>query len=214
MKIKETELAKFAISYMAEQGYEIYSEVQLDQYGPVADIVGKMGSVVWVVECKTAAGIAVMEQAYNWIYKANIVSICTPKVFVPFAQKWLEHLGIGAMYPTKYGSITEYIHPKLNRKATAFKGKLSEEQKTFAEAGTNSHHHYTPFKRTCRDVLQYVKFHDGCTMKDLLKNVQTHYSCPAVARQCLVKWLCEEKIAGVKINNGKLYLREIENGNK
>jgi Holliday junction resolvase-like predicted endonuclease len=121
MKIKETELAKFAISYMKEQGYEIYSEVQLDQYGPVADIVGKMGSVVWVVECKTAAGIAVMEQAYNWIYKANIVSVCTANVFPLFARKWLEYLGIGVMYLTKSFDITEYIHPKLYRNSEKYK---------------------------------------------------------------------------------------------
>jgi hypothetical protein len=208
MKIKETELAKFAIAYMAEQGYEVYQEVQIDRYGPVADIVGQMGSIIWVVECKVSAGIAVMKQAYNWIYKANIVSICTPTVFVPFARKWLRYLGIGAMYPNKYGSITEYIHPKLYRKATAFKEKLFAEQKTFADAGTNAHCHFTPFKRTCRDVLEYVKYHDGCTLKELLKTVQTHYSCPAVARQCLSKWLCEEKIPGVKINDGKLYLTE------
>lgn len=210
----ETELARIVVGWLSEQGYEVYQEVQTVPNSSVADIVATSGRKVVIVECKLSFGLKVIEQAFEWSHRAHLVYVAVPKANSRFAATICRHYGIGVLEVTPLverilwngkaerqgGEVTETIHPLFGKAKWAERWAeiLTDKHKTYAEAGTNTGRRWTPFRATCEEVRKYVETHPGCSLKDCISNIKTHYSTPATARQCISKWVFEGKVEGVR----------------
>jgi hypothetical protein len=66
--------------------------------------------------------------------------------------------------------------------------------------------------------LRLRRGHDGCTMKKLLSNVETHYASTKSAQGSLVKWIRTGYIKGLRLKrDGKklrIYLEEKNGGDE
>ncbi len=198
--MSETDLAAKVVVWLHEQGWEVFQEVQMRTSGPCCDIVAKRGPVVWAIECKLQFGVAVVEQARYWVNRANFVSIAVPHVpFDHVLAHYCRLVGIGAMRVDEYG-INFTIANRLARQTRCeLGGSLREEHKVWAKAGNNKSERYSPFKATCRSLLDVVKQNPGVTMKAAVDAIHHHYSTDATARGSLTKWIQEGSVPGVEL---------------
>ena len=204
-RYKETELASYVIKYLNDfKRFDIYQEVRLDRFGKIADIVAIDGNLAWVIECKTSFTLTLLEQADYWREYANYVSIAVPvrrQTNVDFKLKLLNILGVGYLKCHDSGCVFDVKKPKLNRKKSSYLKKfLHPYQKIMVPAGSVGGGYYTPFGETARAVQRYVKFHRGCTMKEIVDNVKTHYECPATAVSCLRRWIDMGVIKNIRVD--------------
>jgi len=220
MKIIETDLAREVITWLIDQQWEVYQEVMPVPGGPVADIVAVQGRLVWIIECKNTFGLSVIEQAYNWRGRVHFVSVAVP---VSNRNTHREHgmagrivrtFGIGHISvrsPGKYAEVRQEIEPRFNRtvKVSSLLKILTPEHKTFAEAGNNRGERWSPFQQTCTYLRRVVEQQPGLTMRDAVGSIKTHYSSPATARACLLRWVEAGIVEGVRLeredNQLKLY---------
>lgn len=178
----EQALATSVISILREWGWEIYQEVQAP--GGRCDIVAVRGNLQWAIECKKSFGLPVIEQAYRWLGRAHYVSVATQSFPSQFGGLVLMSWGIGSLVPmNEDNSFREQVQPRLNRKIIPF--KLHEEQKTWANAGTNGGGYYTPFRRTVKRLVEIVRKSPGIEFNQLIKECDHHYQCLGTAKSCL-----------------------------
>lgn len=201
----EKDLAKIVVDWLRDMHWEVYQEVQIHSFGAVADIVAVQGKLVWVIETKLAFGLAVIEQAEDWRNYAHYTSIAVPSgrggyKSYSLGKRICDIFGVGWLTVRMY-EVIEQVHPALNRKAMAdrIRQSLTEEHKTFAEAGNNRGHHWTPFQATCLDVSRKVHDKPGISMKEMLDGLKHHYASSATARSCLLKWISLGKVKGVRM---------------
>ena len=76
--MKEQELASYIVSYLENENWEIFQEVQFRSYGNIADIVAVKDNKLWIIESKTTLSFKVLEQARRW--KCHYRSIAVPSV--------------------------------------------------------------------------------------------------------------------------------------
>lgn len=214
--MNEVDLCKILIQWLQDLKYEVYQEVQILRNSNVADIVAVHNKITWVIEVKRTFGISVLSQAYEWCDFANFVSIAVPidkgrntigrNRFVNYL---MNNLGIGLLRINNNGfrydsPIREVWEPRFRRKV----GKhllngLNEKQKYWAEAGNPDGKRWSPFNETVRRLKDYIRSHPGCTMKQLLDNVQTHYSGTVCAKTAIFSWINHGVIKGVRIDSDK-----------
>lgn len=208
----EAELGRVVVAWLTDQRFEVYQEVQPSSYGEVADIVGTIGPTVCVVECKLSMGLRVINQARRWSQFAHLAYVAVPlytggrdfKFACDVAGKYgLGVLGV-ATASDQYNvppRVEELQRPTFHRRAWAqrLRDVLNEHHKTFAEAGNSNGSRWSPFQETCRAVADYARLNPGCTMKQLIDNVKTHYGTPATARACITKYAEQGIIKGVRI---------------
>ncbi len=219
----EVELAKPLIAWLIDQKWEVYQEVQIASYGAVADIVAVMKPIVWVIECKKSLSLDVMGQAHRWSWKANHTSIAIPNREresngAIFAKTVLRNLGIGLLEvsdPERYGDpVNERISPRLDRKSKThwITDCLTDDHKTWAEAGNPDGKRYTPFQKTKRDIINRVRHNPGIGLKELLESMDHHYASNASARGSISCYIQTGVIEGIEIrrdgNRIHLYLEE------
>lgn len=209
-KITEVQLAKKVIKYLEDLNWkDIYQEVQIYSGGSCADIIAINKPVVWIIECKIAAGIKVLEQAVRWKAYANMTSVAV--LHTPRASRFFENtcnkFGIGVL---RFGinntdQITETLHPQFFRKTLSkrLRSKLTENHKIYGQAGQSGGDQWTPFKATCLNVLRVVNRNPGITIKDLVQKINHHYSSSSSAKTCLVKWIDSGIVPGVEIHRDK-----------
>jgi len=213
----ETKLAEVIIQYLKEMGWEVYQEVQISSYGKIADIVARQGNLIWILECKLSLSLTLIGQAKNWLRYGHYVSIVTPtkrsSTSYYIAEDILEHYGIGHFQVSNYGyneelSISQRISPKLNRKAMAnyIVRYLTDKQKSWAKAGNSYGLRYTPFQDTKDQLIRVVKDNPGITMKEIIKDINHHYSSDASAKGSLLQWINKGVIKEVRVKrDGKKY---------
>ena len=181
IRISETDLAKIVIELLSEWGWDVYQEVQ--GHGGICDIVGKRGNILWAIECKKSFGLAVIEQAHNWIKYAHYSSVAVPQTRDGyFAEQICREYGIG-VFRIKGETPRETIRPKMHRAIIPL--HLYEEQKTFCEAGSANGGHWTDFKRTVRNLVREVELHPGMEFNKAIKVIDHHYSSFGSAKSCL-----------------------------
>jgi hypothetical protein len=201
----EADLARAIISWLADQHWEIFQEVQVKRGGPRADIVARQGKLVWVVECKLTFGLSVLDQASYWLGRANLVSIATPwRDFGTFTKRAMSGIGLGALVGRSgrggsQSAVVEVIRPRLFRKRSVPWSHLAEEHKSFARAGNNRSAFWSPFKETCRKLRSTADEHPGILFRDVLRTIKTHYASVQSARSSLIKWINGGQIEGVKL---------------
>jgi hypothetical protein len=185
-KISETDLAKAVVSSLSEWGWEVYQEV--DGVGGRCDIVGKRGPILWAIECKVTLGLSVIEQAFKWRFRAHYVSVAVPSTRRRngFAWKVCGDYGVGVFTVRGVGeraNVVEEVRPRLSRKIKPI--VLHEEQKTFCEAGGNHGGHWTNFKGTVRNLVNYVNRNPGVEFNHAIRNIDHHYGTFGTAKSCL-----------------------------
>jgi hypothetical protein len=199
MKVPEVEIAEAAQVYFSDLGYDVYPEVQLETYGPRADLVCVMGPLVCVVECKQSFGLPVFEQVMGWRRRANLLYVATASSPGRFATRLLKDYGVGHLLYLGIGHIVLDMAACFLRRAStiSWKGKLVPEMKKY-RPGTSAGYH-TPFQETRRRLLDVVNRDPGITMKDAVATIEHHYISDACARQALAKWIQIGKVRGVEV---------------
>ena len=210
--MSERELAAKVVAWLVDSHWTVYQEVSCGSC--VADIVATQGPLLWVIECKKALSLAVMEQAHRWRGCGHLISVATPRASRrasgrAFAEWALEQAGIGTI--SVAGDFTrEETKSRFDRRPSRLdwmRSSLREQQKTYAPAGSAHGGHWTPFKETC-DSLRRKLQAEGAPMrlKDLIASVRTHYQSPSTARACLRHWIEQGKVGGVRIVDGMVSL--------
>lgn len=216
-KRSEVELAKPLVSWLQDQGWDVYQEVALGKHayaGVVADIVATQGNLIWVVEVKTSFGLKVISQAWFWTRFANFSSIAVPyskrEGKNTFGYRVLKNYGLG-LFSIQFEPLVrvhDYLHPRLNRKCdNLLRESLNDNQKTFADAGNNNRNYWTPFKNTCRTINTVVKEKPGIGLKELISSIEHHYHTEVTARACISKWVQKGVIKGVRCEREGKHLR-------
>jgi hypothetical protein len=211
----EAEICLLMESYLRDLKWQTYKEVTVPT--GIIDIVGKQGAVLWGVEAKMSAGMALLEQATSRLKYCHRVSVVVPCPTSNFFQKICRREGIGIFTArhTKrfcpesrdfvpYGVIEETTPAAFRRKVIPIKLHDSMMSTT---AGLPSPERVTPFTLTCnqiREVLQGKP--EGLRLKDLIDNIQHHYRTSSTAKSSLAQWMRNGTIKGVRYENGRAYL--------
>ncbi len=194
--MKETELAKPVVAWLQEQHWDVYQEVQLRQYGGVADIIAVQGAQVWAIECKTSLTLGVMDQASLW--RVHFRSVA-----VPAAKSWRSRVAAQKVARNYFkvgvlnvhtSSVNEVVAApymrEFRRSGLKIRDLLEPEHKTFAQAGNAEGSRWTPYQRTIRDVRSFLEKNPGSTMKEIQQEIgRGHYASPASCRGNLGKAL-------------------------
>ena len=226
VKIAEVDVARPVVQHLMAQGWDVYQEVQ--SICGIADIVAVLDKRVWIIEAKTSLSLALIAQARRWVGYAHWVSIAVPmKQNTPqsdarrLGMDILMDLGIGTMTvvfskSSTTGTINEHAstQPRMLRRPhlhfiKAIRDGLVPQQKDFVEAGSISGSHWTPYKESCNRIWQYVKRHNGCTVKEMVDSVgKYHYSTASSARSSISAMARGGHIPGVvtQHEDGKLRL--------
>lgn len=210
--IRETEIAAAVVACFKVQGWDVYQEVRPDCGGPVADIVGTRetehgATLVHVVECKRSMSLRLLDQAMYWVRSAHYVSCAVPSPryrstvgrIGPAAMSVINRFGIGVLRVNELDDVDTAPGAQLHRlkHTPRWMSFLAEEHKTTCPAGSAGGGYWTPYKRTCRNLLDYVRAHPGTLLKPAIDNISTHYRSTQCARSSLRAWLAQGKVPGV-----------------
>lgn len=119
--------------------------------------------------------------------------------------------------PGSWGTVSEVVPAPFHRRVNTrgLLADLTEEQKTFALAGSPGGKSWTPWRASCTALAEYVRAHPGATLGEVIQRVPTHYATMASARHNLLGWIRAGRIPGVEARTEggavRLYLREETN---
>ena len=208
----EERLAEIIINYLHDLHWDVYQEVALKQFDGRADIVAVQNNRVWVIETKMTMCLTVIAQAMNWQRMAHWVSVAVPlqrkEKDMHYGQKICRKFGIGVLRASE-GNVSEKVEPVLFRKAEAnrFLEGLCEEHKTFAKAGNAGGYFFSPYQKTCRDIVKIVTEHPGIMLKELIDSVDHHYASDSSAKSSISHWVHAGKIKGITLKREGKFLR-------
>jgi len=191
MAFSESDLAKIIIEHFEKDGYEVYKEVYNTSKGKNrADIIAVKNDEYTVIETKLSFGLTVIEQAFKWSEFSHKRYICIPRSKKRngrrFGYSMCRDYGIGVIDIGKKGDI-RIVHESAHNDEPKLP-QLYEEQKD-QEAGTKAtkDSYVTPFKITCRRLVNYVNENGKVTVLDAVKNIEHHYSSDYSAKNSLIK---------------------------
>lgn len=214
----EESLAAAVIPWLADQDFEVFQEVQSSRAGKRADLVGRRGSTIIVVECKLQFGERIVSQGRRWLRECNIVYVAVPTLSVHghgVLSYACRSLGIGVIEVSPRLSnhaVCDYIEiiaPAIRRtRGSDLVSALREEHKTECMAGTNGGGYWTPFRATCRAIAEFVTQNPGVTLRDTIAGIKHHYASEVGARGAIRKWIELGRIPGVRleVESGKARL--------
>lgn len=222
-KLTEKDVAAAVIEWLERAGWEVFQEVQVTQYGRIADIVAMRGGTSWMIEAKTNLTLQLLEQGHYWTAWASRSSIAFPAVEKGeggtkrarwFAEQICRTLGIGmlelthrdyettALGPDGKITLEEILIPKEKPAApNDIKQYLRERHKHYAQAGSAGHDHWTPFKETRDKAIAFIQAHPGCTMTELIAGIDHHYRSRGDARKNLLKWITRGALGNVRLED-------------
>jgi|WetSurMetagenome_2_1015567.scaffolds.fasta_scaffold152278_2 hypothetical protein len=209
--MKETELAQHFVDYLA--GFDLYFEVD---YHRCIDIVALNGNISAAYEVKTSFNFKVLEQAVDNAKYFNFSYVAVPDFNDwMFQRKLCETFGVGLLvYDAKkgYNDVREIVHPKLNRHADnkKLRNKLREYNKmSLPGARSGDTYKVTAFQVTVEDAVRYVRHHPGCSIKEMVSNINHHYGSDRLAAVNLYQWIHKEVIKEIRLENKGLYINPI-----
>lgn len=207
----EAKLAAPLVPWLQAQGWDVYQEVSIGYACQRADVVAVRGGLLWAIEAKTSLSFEVIAQARRWRQYAHLGSVCVPAprrkgadLGRDLALRVCEAEGVGVLtvdveaYADKIQVELE-PRPARNALVSRLRAALHPEQKTAARAGSNQGGYWTPWQRTCRDLVAIVQVHPGITLKALIESLQHHYASDASARGSLLKCAEQGLIKGVQV---------------
>ena len=197
--------------------WTVYQEVRLAYGDRRADIVAAQNNILWVIEAKKSLSLDLLDQAYGWIGYSHYISVAVPRRHrgnvPPLVGRILREFGIGLMQvrdnPTFVDAVEESIAPRLHRQARTDRlwKVMNEAQQTYSEAGNAQSKFWTPFKATCEEMRRYVGQHPGCTLKECIESIHTHYRSTSTAKSSLACWLRKGIIEGVEVRKDGRMIR-------
>jgi len=212
--MKETELAKYFIEYLSD--YDLYFEIP----GLDVDIVAKHGNILMAFEVKTSLNFKVIEQAARNCHWFHYSYVCVPynKRF-GFARHICRDYGIGILGIRTgggigWGSIFEIekavLHRSAHKTIDYVLSKLTAYSKRSIPGASGSDGtRITTFKLTIEAVINYVKRHPDPTIKEVLENINHHYSSLSSAKSSLYQWVRQGVIKEFYFDKGIVKLKEL-----
>jgi len=223
MRFKETDVAEPVVLWLQRQGWEVFQEVSVGG-GRRADIVARKDGLLWIVEVKTTLNLEIMGQAAEWKGWAHRVNFAVPSRSGRKRYAWRhgglqnrplkvvravhQVYGVGCIMVRMQGRVAnpaDRVHESFApepvdspRLADYVSRSLFEEQKTFAKAGSSGEF-WTAFKGTAKRMAEYVALHHGCTIREVVDSIETHYHSKASARSQLLRLAQEGVIDGVRV---------------
>ncbi len=210
-KPTEAQVARAAETWLRLEGFDIYREVSDGYAGARADLVGRRGRTVHVVETKTRLSLDLIDQAAAWIGRAEQVSVCVPDragTYDRLPIVVLRQLGVGLLEARSlegaWANAVVGLPARWHRvRGPDRRGRdpvlslLRDEQRTQGEAGTNLGGYATPFRRTMHAVAEHVRANPGCTIRDVVAAVEHHYPTEKSARACVARAIVDKLCPGV-----------------
>jgi hypothetical protein len=206
---REAELGAPVLAWLRDQGWEVWEEVQIGRLSPVADIVARRDGLIWIIELKRSLSLAVLGQAWDWQFTSHYASVAVPFTRDSrsrrFAYAVARRFGIGVLR-VEAGEVLESQAPAKNRRPIRielWETLLHDELKHWGAAAGSMSGHWTPFRATERALARYVKEHPGCSLKEAIDNIHTHYHSSATARSALGQWIRKGVITLVRAKKDK-----------
>ena len=210
--MKETELAQHFVEYLS--CYDLYFEVESGA-GRV-DIVAINKPLRIAYEVKTSFNFKVLEQAINNKKYFHYSYIAVPYFKNNYFQRDLcKDYGVGLITCNANGwmngGFEERVKPKLNRSPfNAFRYELNDSYKLSIPGSSGAEGgRVTPFKITVENIVRHVKHHPGCSIKELISEIQHHYSSDAGEKSSIYQHINSDIIKEIRLEKGKLYLTDI-----
>lgn len=206
-RLSETDLARPVVEWLRHWQWDVWQEIQFSAGEERADICAVRHGLLWVVEAKSSLTIDVIAQAYRWPvhYRSIAVPAATNDRGRYFAYHVCKTFGVGILLvsdsvlyhsDTSWEYVTEHTPAQLLRSshstAKEYIRQLEGLPRDYAPAGSGSgsgHRAYTSFRGTMDRVKAYILKHQGCTITDIITQVEHHYHTPASARSAIPKWL-------------------------
>jgi hypothetical protein len=189
--MSENELAKKVIEYFESNGYEIYKEVVNTGKGKNrADIIAVKDDEYTVIETKVSFGLTVIEQGFKWKPFSHHVYCCMPRAKRRHGRKFgydmCRDYGIGVIEVDKYGNV--HIVHESSKTNDPELPQLYEEQKE-QDAGTTGNQYVTPFKITCKKLVEHIQENGEMPLLTAIKSIEHHYKTDASAKNALNKMI-------------------------
>lgn len=215
--VTEAELAAPLVTWLQEQHWTIYQEVQFRHHGGVADIVAVRNGILWIIETKTSYTFRVLEQASSW--PVHFRSVAVPRAMTRDRDyrvaKFYYQVGVIEIESDYF--IREVQKPPVfNRnkyEINKYLKQLTPLHQTFAVAGSKGGHHLTPYKETIMEVRKCVEVNPGCTIKFLYETLGSmHYANERSFKGSLLSALATFENAWCRIDYSqkaaRLYIRD------
>ena len=213
-------MGKATVTLLQGLGFEsIYQEV-LCPWSACCDIVATRGPLLVAVECKRTLTFEVMHQAVRWIpyvHHSYVAFGGSHWGVDPLERRLLEDLGLGAILVQDVGTTLDMDAPLRadvildprwhHRPEPRLRNVLREEHKTYAAAGSSGVPRWSPFKATAQELGRYVVAHPGCSLKEAVENIRTHYRTKSTARSSLAQWIEKGTVEGVRLEREEGVLR-------
>lgn len=221
--MKETELAEPVITWLQEQNWNVYQEVQFSRLGGVADICAERHGILWIIETKTALSIDVLNQASVW--PVHFRSIAVPKAKSCSKRDYRvarDYYGVGVI-EVSHNDIYEILKPPIflrhHKTAKRLLLQITDLHRTYCKAGTKGGGHLTPYKLTMMEIRKTVKDHPGCTIEDLFRlHGSMHYANKSSFKGNILKCLNDFEKEWCKIDTSvrpyRLYVLETQPSNQ
>ena len=199
-KYSEAEIAKVLVDYLESKDWDVYQEVQFNNYGGVADIVAVKNDELWIIETKTSLTFSVLAQAESW--QSHYRSVAVPRTIrrhdngrhlaYRICQRYLQ-IGVIEISPAS-SDVFIVVAPALQnidkRSIERKLDTLSPLHKEYAKAGSKGNQHLTPFKYTMIQVKEFIQENPRCTMNEIISQIgKGHYSSESSAKNTLRKAL-------------------------
>ena len=196
----EVELAAHVVSWLTGRGWTVHQEVEVGRGGPRCDLVAVRGKHLWAIECKTGVGLAVLEQAHQWLPHAHRVSVATRRSQNAFAARVLRDYGVGWLAVAVSGRVRPIVAPAERRRISErLVRSLADEQRSFAPAGNARARFWSPWKATLAEVQAFAAAHPAASLSDLVRGIRHHYRTAATARSCLRRHIEDGLVPGVAL---------------
>ena len=209
--MKETDVAAKVVAYLKDLCYDVHQEAG-------ADIVAVMDNRAWAIEVKLGLGLGVLRQAYEHVQlrDAAYVSIATPVLRRSHdhivGELFMAQHGIGWLvvcngdaersewrgdYPVREKMVAKVQRPQRETRCFDLRRGLSDKTRDYCPAGSPSPRRWTPFKQVCENVRAALAA-GPLTTRQIVEQIEHHYSSPAGARSRLAYYLAHGIINGVE----------------
>lgn len=220
----EATIVRAVADRLRAESWEVYFEVG-GASEPRADIVATRGPVALVVEAKQSLSLAVIEQAMAWRARANLVAVATWAAAPynrekcrrgsrrEFPERLLGTLGIGLYAvnrPYNEGDPAS-VHFEREARWNRHKGRapifehLRDGMKDVAPGARKGY--WSEFRETVSRLVEFVRAHPGCSMKQAISGFDHHYANDKSAVACLGNMLWKGVIDEIEDRDGGLYVK-------
>ena len=200
--VKEIELVRPALAELSRLGFEIYHEVSTGRGSKRADAVARRGAWIVVVEAKRNATLSLMSQAMGW-HGESVLLVTGESAQRAVVTQICRTMGWG-WWSVDATAIREEVRVPIRRRSLLARF-LCEEQRdlSYGEAGMSGGGYFTPFRATCRNLLDAVRRNPGIELRQALAEIEHHYSSSRSAMSSLPDLLRRGVVEGVALVEGR-----------